>query len=247
MLTVKGLEGNLFKSLSLRNIGVDQICQHSFFKTLNKDSIVVDFGANGGAFSHAIIKRYGCRVFSAEPVPELVRKIDQHPSLTLQPVAISGMNGTMRINIYPDRCPSAFDRYEREGLVEAIDVETVTLEEFRRRCGIEAVDLLKVDIEGSELDMFLSVRREELSDIMQISVEFHSFIYPDTLEKVRIVKNRMRKIGFRVIDFSLNNTDVLFVNRRASVGVSHIFWAATVLKYCRGIRRRLRRLVGQSA
>ncbi|WP_042699078.1 FkbM family methyltransferase [Azospirillum sp. B506] len=227
-------------------IGIDQICQHSFFKILDEDSVVVDFGANGGVFSHAIIRRYGCRVFSAEPVPDLVRKIDRHRFLTLLPVAISDRNGTMRINIYPDRCPSAFDRHDGEQRSQAVDVETVTLQEFRRRCGIEAVDLLKVDIEGSELDVFLSANPEELLNIRQISVEFHSFIYPDTLERVEAVKERMRKIGFHIMDFSLNNTDVLFINRGSPIGPQHMLWAAAV-KYCRGIRRRLRRLVGHRA
>jgi hypothetical protein len=45
-------------------------------------SIVLDFGANQGEFSHAIIEHFGSRVFAVEP-PDLACSIRPHPNLFL--------------------------------------------------------------------------------------------------------------------------------------------------------------------
>lgn len=221
---------------------IDNIHSHSFFTRLDESSVVVDFGANHGEFSHTIIQRYGCRVFAAEPVPELVERIGPHPNLTLLPLAISGSIGSMRINIYPDRCASGFDRFEGESAAYTIDADTVTLAEFRRRAGIGRINLLKIDIEGAELGMFAAAADAEFADIDQITVEFHDFVYPETRPAVETVKRRMRNLGFHMLPFSLDNTDVLFLNRRAAVSWPHRLWAATAVKYGRGLQRRLKRL-----
>ncbi|MCW2247152.1 FkbM family methyltransferase [Azospirillum fermentarium] len=221
---------------------VDNICCHSFFAQIDENSIIVDLGANHGEFAHSVIQRYGSRVFSAEPVPELAERITRHPRLTLLPVALSGAVGTMRINVYPDRCASGFDQYEGERAGQTIDTDTVTLAEFRRRNGIGRINLLKIDIEGAELDMFAAAADAEFADIDQITIEFHDFLYPETRPAVEAVKRRLQHLGFHMLPFSLDNTDVLFVNPKAGVGWRHRLWARTAVKYGRGIRRRLQRL-----
>lgn len=223
---------------------IDNILGHSFFQKLDENSIVVDLGANHGVFAHSIIRRYGSRVFAVEPVPDLALQISQHLRLTLLPCAISGSVGTMRINIYPDRCASGFALHTAESAVQSIDTDTMTLAEFRRRNGIGPINLLKIDIEGAELDMFAAAADTEFADIDQITIEFHDFLYPDTHPAVEAVKQRLRRLGFHMLPFSLDNTDVLFVNHRmATIGWADRLWARTAVKYGRGIRRRLKRLV----
>lgn len=219
---------------------IDNILGHSFFQKLDENSVVIDLGANHGVFAHSIIKRYGSRVFSVEPVPDLAQRIAQHPRLTLLPWAVSGSVGTMRINVYADRCASGFGPDTAETIVQTVDADTVTLAEFRRRNGIGRINLLKIDIEGAELDMFAATADAEFADIDQITIEFHDFLYPDTHPAVEAVKRRLRDLGFYVMPFSLDNTDVLFVNRRMGIGWAERLWARTAVKYGRGIRRRLK-------
>lgn len=228
-------------------IEVNWICGHSFFSILNRNSVVIDFGGNMGEFSHSIIARYDCCVFSAEPVPECAEQILPHPRLTLRQVAISGTAGTLDIHVYPHRCASGFVRSEDEHEVRTIRAEAVTLAEFRRRNGIGPIALLKLDIEGAELDMFAAAADEEFADIDQITVEFHDFLYPEQRPAVEAVKQRMRSLGFHMIPFSLDNTDILFVNPRNVVNWQNRLWASTAVKYGRGIGRRLRRLIGVPA
>ncbi|WP_434615755.1 FkbM family methyltransferase [Azospirillum sp. B2RO_4] len=228
-------------------IKLDRICEHTFFSLLNENSVVLDFGCNEGKFAHTVIERYGCQVFSAEPVPDCVERIARHPRLTLRQVAISGTSGSLDIHVYPDRCASGFNRSPGEQAIRTIRAEAMTLAEFRRRSGIGRIALLKIDIEGAELDMFAAAADEEFSDIDQITVEFHDFLYPEMRPAVKAVKRRMRSLGFHMLPFSLDNTDVLFVNRRAAVNWHNRLWAGTVVKYGRGLERRLRQMIGRPA
>jgi FkbM family methyltransferase len=58
-------------------------------------------------------------------------------------------------------------------------VNALTLEMFLRQNAISRVDLLKMDIEGSEIDVFEGATDEDLQRVDQFTIEFHSRIYPD--------------------------------------------------------------------
>ena len=57
---------------------------------------------------------------------------------------------------------------------EAFECELVTLSDVIRREGIERIDLLKVDVERSELDVLRGIRDEDWPRIDQVVLEVHS-------------------------------------------------------------------------
>ncbi len=219
---------------------VDRLCGHTFLrKLLNSDSTAVDLGAHKGQFSHGMIARYGCRVFAAEPIAELRAGISMTPGLTIFPFAIGGGVGRARMHVFGSRCASlllerAEEMWEREEEVELLDLRNVLA-----RFGLAKVDLMKVDIEGAELAMFESASDTELRGFTQITVEFHDFLYPEQKSRVEAIKRRFRKLGFWVIKFSLDNTDVLFVNAAAS-GTGRFQYGRLkyFTKYVEGAKRR---------
>jgi FkbM family methyltransferase len=221
---------------------VANICQHTFLPILDQTSVVFDFGANEGEFGHAVIKRFGSRVFSAEPVPHLFNSIGKHANLSVLPVAIGGECSSVPINVYESRCASVLGAAHDNEASQTLMVECVTFAEFKRRTGVERIHLLKVDIEGAELSLFKSMTAEELQAIDQITVEFHDFIYPDIHDKVEEIKRDLGLLGFFVVPFSLDNTDVLFINRKAGISRAEILWLRTAVKYWRGVGRRVGRM-----
>ena len=117
----------------------------------------------------------------------------------------------------------------------------VTLAEFRRLALADQVDLLKVDIEGAEIELFSACDNDELRDVMQITVEFHDFAYRDLHDSVLRIFDRMVDIGFWVVPCSLDNSDVLFINRKTGISMAEIIYLRSIVRYGRGLRRRLRR------
>jgi Methyltransferase FkbM domain len=118
-------------------------------------------------------------------------------------------------------------------------IEVVTFSRFLSLTDVSEVDLLKLDIEGAELDVLDSIDDETLRRIRQISVEFHDFTYPDTAGRVGSIRQHLRAAGFHDICFSRDNSDVLFINRNLGVSQPNLMLLRTVVKYARGISRRL--------
>ena len=80
---------------------------------------------------------------------------------------------------------------------------------------LEKVDVLKLDIEGAELDVLESIPDSLLRKIDQITVEFHDFIpgYA-TLNRIEQTRGRLEASGFLCCVVSLRTFgDVLFVDR----------------------------------
>jgi FkbM family methyltransferase len=217
------------------------ICRHTFLPILDCNSVVVDLGANEGAFSHEIIKRFGCTVFAAEPIKSVSARIAKHPRLTVLNCGIGKETGETTINVFRDRCASLLPPQPNE-VATGEKIEVVTFSRFLSLTGVFEVDLLKVDIEGAEVDVLDSLDDETLSGIRQITVEFHDFIYPGTARRVDSIRQRLRAAGFHDICFSLDNSDVLFINRNLRVSKLNLILLRTVVKYARGISRRLGRL-----
>jgi FkbM family methyltransferase len=217
------------------------ICHHTFLSILDCNSVVIDLGANQGAFSHEIIKRFGCTVFAAEPIKSVSARIGTHPRLMVLNCGIGKETGEAIINVFRDRCASLLPPRPNEAATGE-KIEVVTFSRFLSLTGVFEVDLLKLDIEGAELDVLDSIDDETLRRIRQITVEFHDFIYPGTARRVDNIRQRLRAAGFHDICFSLDNSDVLFINRSLRVSKLNLMLLRTVVKYARGISRRHGRL-----
>ena len=58
------------------------------------------------------------------------------------------------------------------------DVLMVSLQEFLQNHGVREIDLLKVDIEGAEIEMIRHAPRLLFDQIKQITLEYHDFLAP---------------------------------------------------------------------
>jgi FkbM family methyltransferase len=221
---------------------VDRLCNHTYLPDLlNVDSAVLDLGANRGEFSHGMISRFACKVFAVEPHSGLRANIEHAPRLTLVPVGVSGRSQRVRLLVFGNRCASLLHQKEGDVVDSEEEVEVLDFRSLLERIGAERIDLMKVDIEGAEVEMFDSASDSDLQRCIQITVEFHDFVYPEQGARVELIKRRMRALGFWVINFSLDNTDVLFVNAAAS-GVARLQYIKLkyITKYLQGIPRRFR-------
>ena len=221
------------------------IAGHTFLPTyLRATSVVVDLGANSGEFSLGVANRFGCQVHALEPVPQLSSRIPhaERGAVQIHSMAVHSTSGWFDFCISGNPYASSFPSVGHVPTArEVIQVRAITLEEFFLSQRIESIDLLKMDIEGAELDVLDVISDSTLLRIKQMAVEFHQFRFPSTALRVATVKRRLRNLGFWDIDFSRINGDVLFVNSALSLGLadrSRIVWD----KYRRGLVRRVRRL-----
>lgn len=141
-----------------------------------------DVGANEGWFSILAAKAVGPagRVIAIEPQARLWPVILENASLNrvsnlmLQPFAISAREGEGHINLYPSlntgasSVGSARRRFERSQRVSFLPVSRLL-----EGAGVSSVALMKIDIEGFELEALRSAGDHLGSTIRRIVVETH--------------------------------------------------------------------------
>jgi FkbM family methyltransferase len=190
---------------------------HIFPIGVSSNSIVVDIGGNKGEFYSSIRDRYDCRYYFIEADPTIIKKFEPDPNLFVYNLAISASNSQASFYISNNSEANSFNKTiaGKYGIKEVINVNCLSLQEFCARNGIVSIQLLKMDVEGAEIEIFESLSDDFLRNIDQITVEFHEVYDSDLFEPTISCIKRMSKIGFIPVVFGSNSfEDVVFLNRK---------------------------------
>lgn len=222
---------------------VDRACVHSYLPDLIRPGeVVLDLGANRGQFAGAMLDKFNCVVHAMEPVPGFHERLRAIPGVRLHTCCLAPTNGEVEVHV-PEEGDATLYPGEDDAS-STISVPCVTLEEFIRGLEVTEIALIKLDVEGAELPALEVTPRDVLLRTRQITVEFHDWRHPETADRVRQVKQRLRAIGFYCIRFSATNGDVLFVRRDLLHPVQYAY-VAFIARNLRGAQRLLRRQLGR--
>jgi FkbM family methyltransferase len=189
---------------------------------LSADSVVIDGGCSYEAdFSVSLIRQYGVRAFGVDPTRKhsaALRKLEaRHPGRFVHlRYAIAAADGVLTFtesrtnesgSLLQDHVNVLQDETTR------YDVKAVTLPSLLRHIGVDAVDLLKLDLEGAEYELLDSVTDEQLRPFKQVFVEFHHHAVSrfQAADSLRIVR-RITGFGFNAI--SVDDHNYLFYRGR---------------------------------
>ena len=156
--------------------------QTDLMKKIVKPSMnVFDLGANFGWFTLVLSKLVGSsgQVYSFEADPYLVNileenvKLNNFSNISIQPIAVSNKTGTSKFSLnefYDTR--SQLDSISHSK--NTIDVKITSLDDFCLKENLKKVDLIKMDIEGSELKTLEGMRKIILDNPhLKIITEFN--------------------------------------------------------------------------
>jgi len=145
-----------------------------FRSFIQPGNTVFDVGANIGQYSMLASKLVGNqgKVYAFEPSPDVVKPLKHHlkinncSNVDLVPKAVSSHNGLAEFYPANERgnqgvgslLPSNPDQGQTR-TESSVSVETITLDSFCEKHGIERVDLLKIDVEGYDLDVLKGAER----------------------------------------------------------------------------------------
>jgi FkbM family methyltransferase len=201
---------------------------------------VLDLGGNRGAFSSWAATALEAKVHVVEALPELAEALSSDSRLTVMHAAVGPETGTTTIFRSPDRCASV-SLNAREP-ANAVLIPAVTLEDLCRQWSLADLDLLKMDIEGSELDVLEKAPIHLLQSVGQITCEFHDFIDASHLPAIRRICERMKAAGFLVFPIAMTTYgDTLFINRNRLGFPALTAVECMAYKYWAAMRRLLRR------
>jgi FkbM family methyltransferase len=223
---------------------VECCCNHTFLPDLIRpDGAVFDLGLGEGQFSARVAARCG-QVFGLEPDPIHTSGLALPANVTVLPKAIGAKRGRRRLHLNREKCSSL---HYSDADAGALEVEAITLSDVLALTPNERIDLIKIDIEGEEIRILRHTAAAVFARVVQMTVEFHDFLDPESLPDIRYVINRMERLGFCAIKFSWNTYgDVLFINRKlAELSVLNRWYLVVRYKYLDGICRLLYRAFRQ--
>jgi len=187
---------------------------HFFDDNINSESKVIDLGAYKGDFAKGISTNYGSDVLSVEANPSLFDELPVINNVRFINKAVTSHVSEIKFFIGDNLEGSSIKSShscvgDNFSMVEGIPLDMLMLEN-----GIDSVELIKIDIEGAEIELFNSTSDEVINNIDQITVEFHDFIDELNIKKeVAKIKKRMKLLGYYCFIFESPNKDVLFVKK----------------------------------
>jgi len=169
----------------------------------NKNDIVIDVGANEGYY---VLKTKeiapSSKIIAVEPNPTafgiLKKNVEANKlkNIILLSKAITSRNGRIKFEIVKGRSEvgavNVYKKFRKRGRLKKITVNSITLEKLCKKYKIDKIDILKIDVEGSEVDILKS-SKSILSKVDKAIIEYHNA--QKTKEKViKLMNNNNFKL-----------------------------------------------------
>ena len=199
---------------------------------------VIDIGAAYGLWSAACHEQFpSARFILIEPVEEYETFLEDRARAidgTYIKAAASSITGTRQINVHPDLVGTSFfseaEGPEADGIPRW--VPTVRLDQVCRDLGVAAPILMKLDVQGAEIDV-LEGASETLqeTDVVLLEVSFFNFLKdaPTVVDVLVYMAERdfvpydILGLHHRPIDDALAQADLVFVRRDSGLRENHSY------------------------
>jgi 31-O-methyltransferase len=158
---------------------------------------VVDIGANIGLTSLYLSWRApGIRVHSFEPAAATRAKLLRNLSInrldrvTVHAEAVSDRSGVAQLFSGPHSGHGSLYAHDLVGAASPEPTRLITLSEALDMTGAAEIDLLKIDAEGSEVDILAAHPEQDLARVKRVAVEYHEAVRPGALASVQASLSR---------------------------------------------------------
>jgi FkbM family methyltransferase len=184
---------------------------------LSSKSVVYSFGIGKDmSFDLACIRKHQCQVFGFDPTPKSIQWIKAqkiHGNFHFQEFGISvGKSGkaTFYIPENPHGTSGSLFKSDELNIVKPIEVTMKSFEDIAAELGHSHLDVLKMDIEGSEYEVLENVLKSRVT-IDQILVEFHDRQFDQQVYRSRSIVNKLRESGYEIFAHSDTYEEISFI------------------------------------
>lgn len=174
---------------------------YNMSESVVRGKTVIDVGANIGVFSIFASTLGAKKVLGVEPVRSTFDRFNKnikligYDNITTYKNIVSPMHGdSIKISVC-DKCGHN-SIYNVEDDFE--EVTSITLSDLLS-CTEDTDIFLKMDCEGSEFDIILNAKIEEMNRISMVVLEVHNELHP-VYKDYKILHDKMNEFGFRLID-----------------------------------------------
>lgn len=185
-------------------------------KQLPPEPVIIDIGANVGFFGIQLLAKIDrATIYAYEPMPANVRMLRETMTrnprlagcLSLYQKAVTG-KPLPTIDLFAEAeeasqvVASVIPNFN-DNNTHRITVSCITLAEIIQQNNLQTIDLLKVDCEGSEYDIFYNTDPELLRRCTRMTVEVHDL---DTEQNnVGYFSDYLRRLGYQTSHSPINS------------------------------------------
>ncbi|MBL4624214.1 MAG: FkbM family methyltransferase [Flavobacteriales bacterium] len=128
---------------------------------------VMDVGANIGFYAltmESILTDNNCTVHAFEPNPYTYKLLEQNvennnkSNIILNKIGLSSEKGSFELTYNEGNLGTASIYAQANSMSKTVAIQTIKLDDYCKENKIDSIDVLKVDIEGAELDFFKGAR-----------------------------------------------------------------------------------------
>ena len=187
---------------------------------IEENGIVYSFGIGEDiTFDEAVIRNHNCNVFGFDPTPKSIEwctRQNLNENFNFYPFGIGKKSELATFNLpsNPDYVSGSLINHDNVNSENHVQVEIKSFEDIQKINNHQKIDVLKMDIEGSEYEVMDSILKNTI-EITQIAVEFHERFFSDGKAKSKEFIKSMNENGYKIFAVSDSYEEVSFVNVKA--------------------------------
>lgn len=180
---------------------------------LNENSIIYSFGLGEDiTFDLAVIEKFRCKVFGFDPTPKSLAflKTHQEKNLIIRSIGISKLEGSQTFYLPKNSNYVSGSLKKTKNLKSEINVLFDTFENIVQSNNHTSIDILKMDIEGTEFDIIPEIVCSKIP-VKQLLIEFHPRFFWNGYYKLYKVVKLLRANGYKCYAISKSFNEVSFI------------------------------------
>lgn len=172
--------------------------------TIHEGDVVLDVGANIGAFSRRAEERGASRVIAVEPLTPTYEclRMNAGPKTEAYKFGISSMTAFPEFELHTNFThvgggSMIHDVNEGRNIIHKEKALCLNVNHFFESALFDKIDFMKVDIEGGEYNLFSAIHDEHLSNMRCIALELHAGkAFPQADDFQKQLCERLDRLGF---------------------------------------------------
>lgn len=191
-------------------------------KSLNSNSIVYSFGIGEDiSFDKGLLQEFNCTVYGFDPTPKTIEYIENEnvpDNFIFLPYGIYNLDGV--VNFYLPLNPnhvsctiSNIQNYDQNEN-KFVEVPVKTFSTIVAELGHKKIDILKLDIEGSEYEVLDQILNSPI-EIGQILIEFHHRFPTIHKSKTKEAIKKLNTSGYKLAAISEQYEEFTFIKTKS--------------------------------
>ena len=184
----------------------------------SRNLIVYSFGIGEDlSFSEDMLKKWNCDIYAFDPTPKSIKYVQNHHLFKNEcfhffPFGLSDKDGTGYFHLPKNENYVSGSLLKHDGVKdETIEVEFKSLKSIMNQLGHEYIDILKMDIEGSEFSAIKNILSAGI-EFKELCVEVHNRMFDNGTEMLKEMISLLKKHGYKIVSLSSNCEEITFLH-----------------------------------